>query len=169
MDILVHCIWSSTTQSVQAVVYTQSTHFHSDMSVSVLLFLHLAVSKEVNNINYSLSCVSSGTARGIAVCTGDRTVMGRIATLTSGLETGKVPYSLCYIMSFISHKINGGFFFSKLSFCYHITVRECVNICHSLVKLVSVLSLSLYLVFVPCQFSLVIIFSQTHPVFFREV
>lgn len=31
-----------------------------------------------------------GTARGIVVCTGDRTVMGRIATLTSGLETGKV-------------------------------------------------------------------------------
>lgn len=25
------------------------------------------------------------------VCTGDRTVMGRIATLTSGLETGKTP------------------------------------------------------------------------------
>uniref|UniRef100_A0A672SQ74 Sodium/potassium-transporting ATPase subunit alpha n=1 Tax=Sinocyclocheilus grahami TaxID=75366 RepID=A0A672SQ74_SINGR len=33
----------------------------------------------------------SGTARGIVVCTGDRTVMGRIATLTSGLETGKTP------------------------------------------------------------------------------
>ncbi|TRZ00058.1 hypothetical protein DNTS_028882 [Danionella cerebrum] len=31
------------------------------------------------------------TARGIVVCTGDRTVMGRIATLTSGLETGKTP------------------------------------------------------------------------------
>ncbi|KTG01558.1 hypothetical protein cypCar_00036641, partial [Cyprinus carpio] len=34
---------------------------------------------------------SPGTARGIVVCTGDRTVMGRIATLTSGLETGKTP------------------------------------------------------------------------------
>uniref|UniRef100_A0A671NVX3 Sodium/potassium-transporting ATPase subunit alpha n=1 Tax=Sinocyclocheilus anshuiensis TaxID=1608454 RepID=A0A671NVX3_9TELE len=33
----------------------------------------------------------SGTARGIVVCTGDRTVMGRIASLTSGLETGKTP------------------------------------------------------------------------------
>lgn len=33
----------------------------------------------------------TGTARGIVVCTGDRTVMGRIATLTSGLETGKTP------------------------------------------------------------------------------
>lgn len=40
-----------------------------------------------------LSSVSSGTARGIVVCTGDRTVMGRIATLTSGLETGKVQLS----------------------------------------------------------------------------
>uniref|UniRef100_A0A6I8R9L2 Sodium/potassium-transporting ATPase subunit alpha n=1 Tax=Xenopus tropicalis TaxID=8364 RepID=A0A6I8R9L2_XENTR len=31
------------------------------------------------------------TARGIVVATGDRTVMGRIATLASGLEVGKTP------------------------------------------------------------------------------
>ncbi|KAI4818391.1 hypothetical protein KUCAC02_011733, partial [Chaenocephalus aceratus] len=46
---------------------------------------------ETRNIAFfSTNCVE-GTARGIAVCTGDRTVMGRIATLTSGLETGKTP------------------------------------------------------------------------------
>lgn len=43
--------------------------------------------------NVTLLCLSAnpGTARGIVICTGDRTVMGRIATLTSGLETGKTP------------------------------------------------------------------------------
>lgn len=39
----------------------------------------------------SVSWCLSGTARGIVICTGDRTVMGRIATLTSGLESGKTP------------------------------------------------------------------------------
>ncbi|KAL3980527.1 chemokine-like receptor 1 [Sarotherodon galilaeus] len=43
---------------------------------------------ETRNIAFfSTNCVE-GTARGIVICTGDRTVMGRIATLTSGLETG---------------------------------------------------------------------------------
>eukprot|EP00066_Takifugu_rubripes_P015008 XP_011604274.1 PREDICTED: sodium/potassium-transporting ATPase subunit alpha-3 isoform X2 [Takifugu rubripes] len=46
---------------------------------------------ETRNVAFfSTNCVE-GTARGIVICTGDRTVMGRIATLTSGLETGKTP------------------------------------------------------------------------------
>uniref|UniRef100_A0A8D0CJ04 Sodium/potassium-transporting ATPase subunit alpha n=1 Tax=Scleropages formosus TaxID=113540 RepID=A0A8D0CJ04_SCLFO len=46
---------------------------------------------ETRNIAFfSTNCVE-GTARGIVICTGDRTVMGRIASLTSGLETGKTP------------------------------------------------------------------------------
>ncbi|CAB1320986.1 unnamed protein product [Coregonus sp. 'balchen'] len=46
---------------------------------------------ETRNVAFfSTNCVE-GTARGIVVCTGDRTVMGRIATLTSGLESGKTP------------------------------------------------------------------------------
>lgn len=49
---------------------------------------------------FFLPSVFPGTARGIVVCTGDRTVMGRIATLTSGLETGKVMY-------FIFHSLLG--------------------------------------------------------------
>ncbi|XP_030605279.1 sodium/potassium-transporting ATPase subunit alpha-3b isoform X2 [Archocentrus centrarchus] len=49
---------------------------------------------ETRNIAFfSTNCVE-GTARGIVICTGDRTVMGRIATLTSGLETGKTPIAI---------------------------------------------------------------------------
>lgn len=36
----------------------------------------------------------AGTARGVVVATGDRTVMGRIATLASGLEVGKTPIAI---------------------------------------------------------------------------
>uniref|UniRef100_A0A8C4L4P1 Sodium/potassium-transporting ATPase subunit alpha-2 n=1 Tax=Equus asinus asinus TaxID=83772 RepID=A0A8C4L4P1_EQUAS len=39
------------------------------------------------------SCVA-GTARGIVIATGDRTVMGRIATLASGLEVGRTPIAM---------------------------------------------------------------------------
>ncbi|XP_039886097.1 sodium/potassium-transporting ATPase subunit alpha-3b isoform X2 [Simochromis diagramma] len=49
---------------------------------------------ETRNIAFfSTNCVE-GTARGVVICTGDRTVMGRIATLTSGLETGKTPIAV---------------------------------------------------------------------------
>ncbi|MBN3272866.1 AT1A1 ATPase, partial [Polyodon spathula] len=48
---------------------------------------------ETKNIAfYSTSCVE-GTACGIVINTGDHTVMGRIATLASGLEVGKTPLS----------------------------------------------------------------------------
>ena len=33
----------------------------------------------------------AGTCRGVVISTGDRTVMGRIANLASGLETGETP------------------------------------------------------------------------------
>uniref|UniRef100_A0A6Q2X090 Cation-transporting P-type ATPase N-terminal domain-containing protein n=1 Tax=Esox lucius TaxID=8010 RepID=A0A6Q2X090_ESOLU len=36
----------------------------------------------------------TGTAHGVVVGTGDRTVMGRIATLASGLETGQTPINM---------------------------------------------------------------------------
>ncbi|XP_015683861.1 sodium/potassium-transporting ATPase subunit alpha-3 [Protobothrops mucrosquamatus] len=46
---------------------------------------------ETRNITFfSTNCVE-GTARGVIIATGDRTVMGRIATLASGLEVGKTP------------------------------------------------------------------------------
>ncbi|VTJ73034.1 Hypothetical predicted protein [Marmota monax] len=46
---------------------------------------------ETRNICFfSTNCVE-GTAQGIVIATGDSTVMGRIATLTSGLVVGKTP------------------------------------------------------------------------------
>uniref|UniRef100_A0A8C6KG19 Sodium/potassium-transporting ATPase subunit alpha n=1 Tax=Nothobranchius furzeri TaxID=105023 RepID=A0A8C6KG19_NOTFU len=60
------------------------THTHakkfSDGNLKRLLLLYFCV-----------LCFKSGTARGIVIYTGDRTVMGRIATLASGLDTGKTP------------------------------------------------------------------------------
>ncbi|RWS23373.1 Sodium/potassium-transporting ATPase subunit alpha-like protein, partial [Leptotrombidium deliense] len=41
---------------------------------------------------FSTHCVE-GAARGIVIATGDRTVMGRIANLATGLETGETPIS----------------------------------------------------------------------------
>uniref|UniRef100_A0A8D0AU69 Sodium/potassium-transporting ATPase subunit alpha n=1 Tax=Sander lucioperca TaxID=283035 RepID=A0A8D0AU69_SANLU len=48
-------------------------------------------SKIMESFKNMVPQVNMCTARGIVICTGDRTVMGRIATLTSGLETGKTP------------------------------------------------------------------------------
>jgi len=69
---------------------------------------------ETRNVAFfSTNCVE-GTARGIVICTGDRTVMGRIATLTSGLETGKTPIAK-EIEHFI-HIITGVAVFLGVSF-----------------------------------------------------
>ncbi|XP_077174102.1 sodium/potassium-transporting ATPase subunit alpha-2-like [Paroedura picta] len=49
---------------------------------------------ETRNICFfSTNCVE-GTARGIVISTGDRTVMGRIASLASGLEVGQTPIAM---------------------------------------------------------------------------
>ncbi|PWA32170.1 hypothetical protein CCH79_00013347, partial [Gambusia affinis] len=49
---------------------------------------------ETRNIAFfSTNCVE-GTAKGIVINTGDRTVMGRIATLASSLEGGKTPIAI---------------------------------------------------------------------------
>ncbi|XP_006895523.1 PREDICTED: sodium/potassium-transporting ATPase subunit alpha-4 [Elephantulus edwardii] len=49
---------------------------------------------ETKNICFfSTNCVE-GTGRGIVIATGDDTVIGRIASLTSGLTTGKTPISI---------------------------------------------------------------------------
>ncbi|KAF6292447.1 ATPase Na+/K+ transporting subunit alpha 4 [Rhinolophus ferrumequinum] len=51
-------------------------------------------SLETQNICFfSTNCVE-GTARSIVIAKGDSTMMGRIATLTSGLETGKTPIAI---------------------------------------------------------------------------
>jgi sodium/potassium-transporting ATPase subunit alpha len=46
---------------------------------------------ETKNLAFFSTYAVEGTAVGIVVQTGDRTVMGRIATLTSGLEMGDTP------------------------------------------------------------------------------
>ena len=62
-------------------------------------------------------CFFPGTCCGIVVSTGDRTVMGRIANLASGLEMGETP-----IAKEIAHFI-------------HIITGEVVNVnVHSLME-----------------------------------
>ncbi|KAF7709444.1 sodium/potassium-transporting ATPase subunit alpha-1b isoform X2 [Silurus meridionalis] len=69
---------------------------------------------ETKNIAFfSTNCVE-GTARGIVISTGDHTVMGRIATLASGLEVGRTPISI-EIEHFI-HIITGVAIFLGVSF-----------------------------------------------------
>ncbi|KAK3513798.1 hypothetical protein QTP70_028881, partial [Hemibagrus guttatus] len=69
---------------------------------------------ESRNIGFfSTNCVE-GTARGIVIATGDRTVMGRIASLASGLEVGQTPINL-EIEHFI-HIITGVAVFLGVSF-----------------------------------------------------
>jgi len=69
---------------------------------------------ETRNIAFfSTNCVE-GTARGIVISTGDRTVMGRIATLASSLEGGKTPIAK-EIEHFI-HIITGVAVFLGVSF-----------------------------------------------------
>ncbi|XP_029375823.1 LOW QUALITY PROTEIN: sodium/potassium-transporting ATPase subunit alpha-1-like [Echeneis naucrates] len=69
---------------------------------------------ETRNIAFfSTNCVE-GTARGVVINTGDRTVMGRIATLASSLEGGKTPIAI-EIEHFI-HIITGVAVFLGVSF-----------------------------------------------------
>ena len=56
---------------------------------------------ETKNIAFFSTNAVEGTARGIVIRTGDRTVMGRIAGLASGLDTGDTP-----IAKEISHFIH---------------------------------------------------------------
>ncbi|XP_064413492.1 sodium/potassium-transporting ATPase subunit alpha-1 isoform X2 [Latimeria chalumnae] len=69
---------------------------------------------ETRNIAFfSTNCVE-GTARGVVINTGDNTVMGRIATLASGLEGGRTPIAI-EIEHFI-HIITGVAVFLGVSF-----------------------------------------------------
>ncbi|MFT7800181.1 sodium/potassium-transporting ATPase subunit alpha-2-like isoform X2 [Arapaima gigas] len=69
---------------------------------------------ETRNICFfSTNCVE-GMAHGVVIATGDRTVMGRIATLASGLEVGQTPINM-EIEHFI-HIITGVAVFLGVSF-----------------------------------------------------
>uniref|UniRef100_A0A3Q3JGK5 Sodium/potassium-transporting ATPase subunit alpha n=1 Tax=Monopterus albus TaxID=43700 RepID=A0A3Q3JGK5_MONAL len=49
---------------------------------------------ETKNVAFSSTNCVEGTARGIVISTGDNTVIGRIATLASSLESGKTPIAI---------------------------------------------------------------------------
>jgi len=63
---------------------------------------------------YRMIWCSTGTAQGLVINTGDRTVMGRIANLASGLEVGETPIAR-EIAHFI-HIITGVAVFLGVSF-----------------------------------------------------
>ncbi|KAL6481399.1 hypothetical protein MHYP_G00094790 [Metynnis hypsauchen] len=67
-----------------------------------------------NIVFFSTNCVE-GSASGIVINTGDRTVMGRIATLASSLEVGKTPIAI-EIEHFI-HIITTVAVFLGVTFC----------------------------------------------------
>ncbi|KAF6078035.1 hypothetical protein HJG60_008979 [Phyllostomus discolor] len=77
---------------------------------------------ETRNITFfSTNCVE-GTARGVVVATGDRTVMGRIATLASGLEVGKTPIAIeiehfIQLITGVAVFLGVSFFILSLSSC----------------------------------------------------
>nr|KAF6412734.1 ATPase Na+/K+ transporting subunit alpha 4 [Molossus molossus] len=84
---------------------------------------------ETRNICFfSTNCVE-GTARGIVIATGDSTIMGRIATLTSSLAVGKTPIATeieHFIHLITSVAIFLGFFFFGLSLILGYTWLEAV-------------------------------------------
>ena len=49
---------------------------------------------ETKNIAFFSTNAVEGTAKGVVIATGDRTVMGRIAHLASGLGMGKTPIAI---------------------------------------------------------------------------
>lgn len=69
---------------------------------------------ETKNVAFFSTNAVEGTCTGIVIRTGDRTVMGRIANLASGLNTGETPISR-EIAHFI-HLITGVSVFIGLSF-----------------------------------------------------
>ncbi|NP_571762.1 sodium/potassium-transporting ATPase subunit alpha-1a.2 [Danio rerio] len=78
---------------------------------------------ETKNIAFfSTNCVE-GTARGIAISTGDRTIMGRIASLASSLEGGQTPIAreiehFIHIISAVSIFLGVTFFVLSLILGY---------------------------------------------------
>ncbi|VDM39581.1 unnamed protein product [Toxocara canis] len=69
---------------------------------------------ETKNLAFFSTNAVEGSAIGVVVCTGDRTVMGRIAHLASGLDTGETPIAR-EIAHFI-HIITGVAVFLGVSF-----------------------------------------------------
>ncbi|KAK6027340.1 e1-E2 ATPase [Ostertagia ostertagi] len=81
---------------------------------------------ETRNIAFFSTNAVEGTAKGIVIYTGDNTVMGRIAHLASGLDTGMTPIAR-EIEHFI-HLITGVAVFLGVSFfiiAFHLDITGC--------------------------------------------
>lgn len=76
------------------------TYFFSRALINTLLFvcIHSFIYLTLAFLTFTHElvdlCVCAGTANGIVIATGDRTVMGRIASLASGLEVGQTPINM---------------------------------------------------------------------------
>ena len=77
-------------------------------------FLSKIMDDKFVNLYWSIESLVTGTARGVVISIGDNTVMGRIAGLASGLDTGKTPIAR-EIEHFI-HIITGVAVFLGVSF-----------------------------------------------------
>jgi len=71
-----------------------------------------------------ISCRLLGTARGLVINTGDRTVMGRIATLASGLDVGETPIAreiahFIHIITAVAVFLGVSFFIIAFILGYH--------------------------------------------------
>ena len=69
-------------------------------------------------------CNVVGTARGLVINTGDRTVMGRIANLASGLEVGETPIAreiahFIHIITAVAVFLGVSFFIIAFILGYH--------------------------------------------------
>jgi len=79
---------------------------------------------ETRNLAFFSTNAVEGTCRGIVVATGDRTVMGRIANLASGLEMGKTPIAkeiehFIHIITSVAVFLGVSFFIIAFILGYH--------------------------------------------------
>lgn len=91
---------------------------------------------ETKNLAFFSTYAVEGTAVGIVVQTGDNTVMGRIANLASGLDTGKTPIAI-EIEHFI-HIISSVAVFLGVSF-FIIAVAQGNELMGSIVFLIGII------------------------------
>lgn len=79
---------------------------------------------ETKNLAFFSTNAVEGSAKGLVVCTGDRTVMGRIAHLASGLDTGETPIAreiahFIHIITGVAVFLGVSFFITAFILGYH--------------------------------------------------
>ncbi|KAL4657248.1 sodium/potassium-transporting ATPase subunit alpha-2-like isoform X2 [Arapaima gigas] len=100
------------------VIITGCFSYYQEAKSSRIMDSFKNMVPQVSNVDFifqpSILVLPSGMAHGVVIATGDRTVMGRIATLASGLEVGQTPINM-EIEHFI-HIITGVAVFLGVSF-----------------------------------------------------